>query len=37
VAFFLPLTTLTVSNTAVQFIDLLVTNRATRFYRGVLR
>ena len=32
-----PLTTLTISNTAVQFIDLAVTNHSPRFYRGVLR
>jgi hypothetical protein len=32
-----PLTTLTVSNTAVQFIDVAVTNRSPRFYRGWLR
>jgi uncharacterized repeat protein (TIGR02543 family) len=32
-----PLTTLTISNTAVQFIDVAVTNHSPRFYRGVLR
>ena len=32
-----PLTTLTISNTAAQFIDLAVTNHSPRFYRGVLR
>jgi len=32
-----PLTTLTISNTAVQFIDVAVTNHSTRFYRGLLR
>jgi uncharacterized repeat protein (TIGR02543 family) len=31
------LTTLTISNTAVQFIDVAVTNHSPRFYRGVLR
>jgi uncharacterized delta-60 repeat protein len=31
-----PLTTLTICNTAVQFIDLAVTNHSPRFYRGVL-
>jgi uncharacterized repeat protein (TIGR02543 family) len=32
-----PLTTLTISNTAVQFIDVAVTNHSPRFYRGELR
>jgi uncharacterized repeat protein (TIGR02543 family) len=32
-----PLTTLTISNTAAQFIDVAVTNHSPRFYRGVLR
>jgi uncharacterized repeat protein (TIGR02543 family) len=32
-----PLTTLTISNTVVQFIDVAVTNHSPRFYRGVLR
>ena len=32
-----PLTTLTISNTAVQFIDVAVTNHSPRFYRSVLR
>jgi NOL1/NOP2/fmu family ribosome biogenesis protein len=32
-----PLTTLTISNTAVQFIDVAVTNHSPRFYRGVSR
>ena len=32
-----PLTTLTISNTAMQFIDVAVTNHSPRFYRGVLR
>ena len=32
-----PLTTLTISNTAVQFIDVAVTNHSPRFYRGLLR
>ena len=32
-----PLTMLTISNTAVQFIDVAVTNHSPRFYRGVLR
>ena len=32
-----PLTTLTISNTAVQFIDVAVTNHSPRFYRGFLR
>jgi uncharacterized delta-60 repeat protein/uncharacterized repeat protein (TIGR02543 family) len=31
------LTTLTISNIAVQFIDVAVTNHSPRFYRGVLR
>ena len=31
------LTSLTISNTAVQFIDLAVTNHSPRFYREVLR
>ncbi len=31
-----PLTTLTISNTVVQFIDVGVTNHSPRFYRGVL-
>jgi uncharacterized delta-60 repeat protein len=31
-----PLTTLTISNTAAQFIDVAVTNHSPRFYRGVL-
>jgi hypothetical protein len=32
-----PLTTLTISNTAAQFIDVAVTNHSPRFYRGMLR
>jgi hypothetical protein len=32
-----PLTTLTISNSAVQFIDVAVTNHSPRFYRGELR
>jgi hypothetical protein len=31
-----PLTTLTISNTAAQFIDVAVTNHSRRFYRAVL-
>jgi hypothetical protein len=30
-----PLTTLTISNTAVQFIDVAVTNHSPRFYRAI--
>ena len=32
-----PLTTPTISNAAVQLIDLAVTNHSSRFYRGLLR